>query len=180
MDKKLAPPLPSPTPPTHCYPQQGWAFSKSLPPSNLATSHHCPHFEEETEVQRLLLMEGQLCTRCLIMAPTTTVGSDWLLAEFYSCINGFREGSCLPKATQLSLRARSGIRRRPAESGFRVHGQCLCPLLRPFLGFHCFGALLWRLGDKESAFQCRRHGFNPWFGKLQWKRRWQSIPVFLA
>lgn len=37
MDKKLAPPLPSPTPPTHCYPQQEWAFSKSLPPSNLAS-----------------------------------------------------------------------------------------------------------------------------------------------
>ena len=31
---------------------------------------------------------------------------------------------------------------------------------------------------KESTHQCRRHkrcGFNPWAGKIPWRRAWQSI-----
>ena len=35
---------------------------------------------------------------------------------------------------------------------------------------------------KESACQCRRcrrHGFDPWVGKITWWRQWQSTPVFL-
>ena len=33
----------------------------------------------------------------------------------------------------------------------------------------------------ESTCQCRRHkrrGFNPWFGKISWNRKWQHIPIF--
>ena len=36
--------------------------------------------------------------------------------------------------------------------------------------------------DKEPACQCRRHkrpGFEPWVGKIPWRRAWQSTPVFL-
>ena len=39
-----------------------------------------------------------------------------------------------------------------------------------------------RLIGKESACQCRRHGrlrFDPWVGKIPWKRKWQHTPVFL-
>ena len=32
---------------------------------------------------------------------------------------------------------------------------------------------------KESACQCRRHGFNPWVGQIPWRRAWQPISVFL-
>ena len=35
---------------------------------------------------------------------------------------------------------------------------------------------------KEPVCQCRRYnrcGFNPWVGKILWKRAWQPIPVFL-
>ena len=32
---------------------------------------------------------------------------------------------------------------------------------------------------KESACQCRRHRFNPWVGKIPWRRKWQPTPVFL-
>ena len=35
---------------------------------------------------------------------------------------------------------------------------------------------------KESAFKCRRHkthGFDPWVGKIPWRRKWQPTPVFL-
>jgi len=27
--------------------------------------------------------------------------------------------------------------------------------------------------------RCKRHGFDPWVGKIPWRRAWQSIPVFL-
>jgi len=39
--------------------------------------------------------------------------------------------------------------------------------------------LLWWLNGKESAFQCRRHGFYPWVGKIPWRRKWQPLPLFL-
>ena len=49
--------------------------------------------------------------------------------------------------------------------------------------FHSFQFLLcnipWWLSDKESACQCRRHGFNPWVGKITWRRKWQPTPGFL-
>ena len=38
--------------------------------------------------------------------------------------------------------------------------------------------LPWWLSDKESAYQCRRQGFNPWVRKIPWRRAWQPTPVF--
>ena len=35
---------------------------------------------------------------------------------------------------------------------------------------------------KELACQCRRHKscrFDPWVGKIPWRRKWQPTPVFL-
>ena len=26
---------------------------------------------------------------------------------------------------------------------------------------------------------CKRHGFNPWVGKISWRRKWQPTLVFL-
>ena len=37
----------------------------------------------------------------------------------------------------------------------------------------------WWFSGKESAFQCRRRGFNPWVKKIPWKKKWQPPPVFL-
>ena len=37
-------------------------------------------------------------------------------------------------------------------------------------------------GGKEPACQCgrhERHGFDPWVGKIPWRRAWQPTPVFL-
>jgi len=39
--------------------------------------------------------------------------------------------------------------------------------------------LPWWLSNKESACSCRRHGFEPWVGKILWRRKWQLTPVFL-
>ena len=32
---------------------------------------------------------------------------------------------------------------------------------------------------EESACQCRRREFDPWVGKIPWRRKWQGTPVFL-
>ena len=32
---------------------------------------------------------------------------------------------------------------------------------------------------KESAYQCRRPGFDPWVGTIPWRGEWQPTPVFL-
>ena len=34
-------------------------------------------------------------------------------------------------------------------------------------------------GSVISACQCRRHGFDPWVGKIPWRRAWQPTLVFL-
>ena len=45
----------------------------------------------------------------------------------------------------------------------------------------CYGYLMlpgW-LSGKEPICQCRRRGFDPWVGKIPWRRKWQPTPVFL-
>ena len=32
---------------------------------------------------------------------------------------------------------------------------------------------------KRTCLQCRRPEFNPWVGKIPWRREWQPTPVFL-
>ena len=45
--------------------------------------------------------------------------------------------------------------------------------------YKCSQGLSWWLRGKESASQCSRQGFNPWVGKIPWRRKWQPTPVFL-
>ena len=45
--------------------------------------------------------------------------------------------------------------------------------LWPFVGFPD------GVGGKESACQCRRHGFDPRVRKIPWRRKWQPTPVFM-
>ena len=39
--------------------------------------------------------------------------------------------------------------------------------------------LPWWLRWQRICLQCWRPGFNPWVGKIPWRREWQSTPVFL-
>ena len=42
--------------------------------------------------------------------------------------------------------------------------------------------LPWWLSGKEHSCQCRthrQHRFNPWVGKMPWRRAWQHTPVLL-
>ena len=47
--------------------------------------------------------------------------------------------------------------------------------------YYSSGLCNW-LSGKESTGQCRRlrrHAFYPWVRKIPWRRKWQTIPVFL-
>ena len=35
------------------------------------------------------------------------------------------------------------------------------------------------LSGKEPICQSRRHRFDPWVGRIPWRRKWQPTPVFL-
>ena len=39
--------------------------------------------------------------------------------------------------------------------------------------------ILWPLSGKESAYQYKRQGFDPWIRKILWRRKCQPTPVFL-
>ena len=39
--------------------------------------------------------------------------------------------------------------------------------------------LPWWLSGKEFAYECRKLRFNPWVGKVPWRKKWQPAPVFL-
>ena len=44
--------------------------------------------------------------------------------------------------------------------------------------YYIYG-LPWWIRGKNLCLQCRRPGFNPWVGKIPWRRKWQHTPVFL-
>ena len=39
--------------------------------------------------------------------------------------------------------------------------------------------LPWWLRQERLCLQCRRPRFDPWVGKIPWRRKWQTIPVSL-
>ena len=54
--------------------------------------------------------------------------------------------------------------------------------------FHCWHGhiiqfyLTWCIhggSDDRVCLQCRWSGFDPWVGKIPWRRKWQPTPVFL-
>ena len=44
---------------------------------------------------------------------------------------------------------------------------------------HTYKGLPRWLSGKESAHQRRRRGFDPWVGKIPWRRKWQSTCPFI-
>ena len=60
----------------------------------------------------------------------------------------------------------------------------LLPPSPPALNLSQYQGLKYRwLSGKESICQCRRWRrlkFDPWVGKIAWRRKWQPTPVFLS
>ena len=62
-------------------------------------------------------------------------------------------------------------------SGYSVVQQTLMSTCNNMPG----GLLSW-ISSKEFAWQCRRHKrcrFDPWVGKIPWRREWQPTPILL-
>jgi len=67
-----------------------------------------------------------------------------------------------------------------------VVSPCYCTTKTPFSHYRFFALLTdkttgfpWWLRSKESACQCRRRTFDPWPGKIPWRRKQWPTPVFL-
>ena len=41
------------------------------------------------------------------------------------------------------------------------------------------GTSPWWLSSKRIRLQCRRFRFDPWVGKIPWRKKWQPPPAFL-
>ena len=62
---------------------------------------------------------------------------------------------------------------RQSPLSMKLPSQEYCSGL-PFLsGLHCGSH------GKEFCLQCRRPRYDPWVGKIPWRREWQFTPVFL-
>ena len=46
-------------------------------------------------------------------------------------------------------------------------------------GTTIFFLLPWWLRGQSISLECGRPGFNPWVGKIPWRRKWQPTPVLL-
>ena len=52
--------------------------------------------------------------------------------------------------------------------------------VRCFSSLGTFLKLSWWLRWERICLQCGRPGFDPWIGKIPWRRAWQHPPVFLT
>ena len=60
-----------------------------------------------------------------------------------------------------------------------VHGVTKSRTQLKWLSMNFFiGIPMW-LSCKDTTCQCRRCGFDPWVGKVPWRKKWQPTPVFL-
>ena len=93
----------------------------------------------------------------------------------------FGLSSCHKGHTHQLLLSPSGQRARKGRL-LKLDDVCMASLLLYMLSIlpnrKFIGLPRW-LSGKESTCQCRRHGFNPWVGKIPWRMKWQSTPVLL-
>ena len=115
---------------------------------------------------------GILETICGFASSPLLVSAKWGGCPGRSCKPGRGKGTALPVS-------------------FRVIPESITPASHVHLGHTCFflslpGAyqvpLVVKKKKKKSAHlfrRLKRRGFNPWVGKIPWRRKWQPTPVFL-
>ena len=114
-------------------------------------------------------------------------GSVWLfpglllsLASIYGdkCASPWLDKATYPALGNTLLKTPQGISRsKPHPSKHNQISSLTCPEKESII----YLRELPRRLSKESADQCRRQEiwFSPWVGKIPWRRKWQTTPVFL-
>ena len=127
---------------------------------------------------------------CSVASVTSSSVTPWTLARQAPLSIGFSEQEywsgfpCLPPGGLQDSEIKPAS---PVSSAMQVDFFfffCLwasgdTPSISMFIHVTCFPD---DASGKEPACQCRRHerhGFDPWVGKMPWRRKWQPIPVFL-
>ena len=77
---------------------------------------------------------------------------------------------------QIGKRARQGCMLLPLFILIRATKSIL--LKCNFSNIYAYGGLPWWLSGTESTCQCKSCWFDPWVGKIPWRRKWQPTPVF--
>ena len=83
--------------------------------------------------------------------------------------------------TKLGQVTDAGLSLLYSQGDYSKNRRCSEEFVKLFLDSSCRGFLGGASG-KESACQCWRHkrcGFDPWVGKILWRRAWQPTPEFL-
>ena len=95
-------------------------------------------------------------------------GSPWCLLNWsWWSQEGLRQ-------TLLPAQRQGHIEKRLWSSCSQSPSLCLHSIKSvPFMGRP------WWLSGRESTCQCRRHGLDPWVGKIPWRRKWLPTLVFL-
>ena len=57
--------------------------------------------------------------------------------------------------------------------------QSVKKFIEPFIQQKLEGCFPQWFCGKESGWQCKRHWFDPWVGRIPWRGKWQPTPVFL-
>ena len=78
-----------------------------------------------------------------------------------------------PVLAPLKPAQRSGKRRLKASTKLQCGSTPFLHTLQETGMTIKLAGLPWWLRDKEQACQFRRRGFNPWFGMIPWRRKWQ-------
>ena len=89
----------------------------------------------------------------------------------YSWLENPMDGGAWKAAVHEVAKSQTRLKRLGSSSIESVNRYLLCN--------HVYG--MW--SGKEPACQCRRHkrhGFDPWVGKIPWRRKWQSTPALLT
>ena len=73
-----------------------------------------------------------------------------------------------------------GLAQCLALSKGSLYGSAHCSVCHCRKNYHLVCSWVFSGGSdsKESACQSRRRGFDPWIGKIPWRGKWQSTPVF--
>ena len=62
-----------------------------------------------------------------------------------------------------------------------IQNSLYCSIKHSLRGAWCVLSLglPWRLRQESICLQCGRPGFDPWVGRIPWRRKWHLTPVFL-